>query len=224
MRGLATDQFQDFVANSDDFNLWKPSDEDVIWFKQQCWPYMEGLWDMENPQEVEIIETEMDIEIDMGGFPFKGIVDRVERIDGGLVVTDYKTGSAPLKRYMGAKLAQVVLYSAVINQILNEKPSQARLMFLNDQVVATKPSTASMNRELKAMEKTWEKIHWSLETDIFPTDPGPLCGWCPHVDICQDGQEEVKSRLAAGRLKETAPAREILGLGGYSPKGLNPDR
>lgn len=216
-RQTATEQLVTFSQENSDYTIWDPDDEQVKWFKQQAWSYIKSIWDIEDPADVEVVETEMDIETQMGSVPFRGIIDRVERINGELVISDYKTGKAPIRRFMAPKLAQVVLYAAVVNQTLTEAPKRARLLFLGDQVVSTTPSKASMNREVKALEKTWETIHWSLETDIFPTDPGPLCGWCPHVDICEDGQVEVKRRLAEGKLKPTAPAREILGLGGFTP-------
>lgn len=217
IRELATSQLVSFREESHNWALWDPNPEEITWFKQKCWPFITSIWDIEDPVQVDVVETEMDIQTEIGGVPFRGIIDRVEELNGELVVSDYKSGKPPLKRYTAPKLAQVILYSAVVEQELKRKPSAARLLFLGSEIISTTPTKASMNREVKALGATWDKIHWSLETEIFPTDPGPLCGWCPHVDICEDGQKEVKRRLSEGKLKKTAPAREVLGLGGYSP-------
>jgi hypothetical protein len=51
-----------------------------------------GLFDLEDPTQVEVHATEMRMDgIEVGGVPFKGFIDRLDELpDGGLGIVDYK--------------------------------------------------------------------------------------------------------------------------------------
>jgi hypothetical protein len=53
---------------------------------------MRGIWDIENPCEIEVHATELRLDgVEVGGVPFKGFIDRIDVLkDGGLAVRDYK--------------------------------------------------------------------------------------------------------------------------------------
>ncbi len=60
---------------------------------------------LENPAEVRPIGLELMLQADVGGVQLRGIIDRLELdADGGLVVTDYKTGKAPEIRFEQKRL------------------------------------------------------------------------------------------------------------------------
>jgi ATP-dependent helicase/DNAse subunit B len=57
--------------------------------------------------------------LDLGGFRLKGIVDRIDEGESGLVVIDYKTGHTPtLARFGAEKVLQVPLYAAAVQTLL----------------------------------------------------------------------------------------------------------
>lgn len=212
---LANSCYEEFVAEDSDMQLMLPemSEQDIRDFKHQAWDMILGIWDLEDPQEIEVISTEKDVEIIIDGVPFKGYIDRISRDKNGkLIISDYKSGKPPDNRYKGPKLAQVVLYSAAINELMQERPHKAELLYLGNKTLSIKPTEKLMEAEVGRFKQTWDDIHKSLETETFEVRTGPLCAWCPHVDICPAGQEEVMVRWKKGRVREDAPALAILGI------------
>ena len=53
----------------------------------RAWKAIEGLWALEDPKTVDVRATEQDIQVDLGGVPFRGIVDRLGEEGDGLIVT-----------------------------------------------------------------------------------------------------------------------------------------
>ena len=63
----------------------------------------------------EVIATEETLEADLAGLPLRLRVDRVDRIEGGLVVLDYKTGRATTSQWRGSRpdAPQLPLYAVL---------------------------------------------------------------------------------------------------------------
>lgn len=181
-------------------------------FKWRSWTAIENLWQIENPDEVEVQAVESKIQATVGGVPFYGIVDRLDLEPDGLVVTDYKTGKVPRPGDLPKSLDQVLLYAAAVEDHSGELPIRARLYFLGSGVHETKVTKASLEKAVGKFAKSWTSINQACNTDDFPTDVGPLCGWCNFVADCAEGTAEVQARASRGRLREDAPARTLLGL------------
>ena len=86
---------------------------------------------MEDPTAIREIGIELRLEAQVGSLALRGIIDRLELdADGGLVVTDYKTGRAPGLKYEQGRLAGVHFYSFLCEEVLGRRPSAIRLMYL----------------------------------------------------------------------------------------------
>jgi len=170
--------------------------EGVRGFKWKSWKAIANLWNLESPGDVEVRATEQNVQATLAGVPFRGIVDRLDVVDEELVVTDYKSGNAPSKRYQQQRLPQVLLYAAAIAESTNERPARARLLFLGDRRLELSVDVTEdrLGEVTGALADTWAKINDACAADDFPTKTGPLCGWCPYLDICADGQAEVIRR------------------------------
>ena len=61
----------------------------------------------------EVVQREQRVSIDLGGLRINGQVDRVDRVPGGLVIIDYKTGEAGARNWHGERPAepQMPLYA-----------------------------------------------------------------------------------------------------------------
>lgn len=175
-------------------------------FKWTAWRAIEGLWDLEDPTTVDIVATETEVSVEIGGVPFVGYIDRVEEGADGLVVSDYKSGRAPGRKFSESRLEQVLLYAAALTEIHGTLPARARLMYLGqriDEATVTAETIAEVTRRLT---ETWEELLERSATGDFPPQPGPLCGWCAFVRHCPEGLAEVERRHLAGSLKPDAPA------------------
>jgi len=176
-------------------------------FRWKAWQAIEGLWALEDPKDVEVRATEHDVEADLGGVPFRGIVDRLDEEGDGLVVTDYKSGKAPSARFRRGRLDQVLLYAAAVEQATGEMPVHARLLYLGQRPVGIKVTREEIDGVVDKLAGTWAAINTACATDEFEPRTGPLCGWCPYVDRCPEGTKEIAKRQA----KKDADAAAMRG-------------
>ena len=182
-------------------------------FRWYGWLAVEAVFDMmglESPDQVEVHATEQRVTAIIGGVPFLGIVDRLDRAADGLVVTDYKSGRAPSTRFREDKLDQVLLYAAAIGETEGEAPVRARLVYLGSTVVETDATPERVGEAVERLRGTWDALQVAADTDEFAPKPGPLCGWCPHVATCAEGRAEVNRRNDEGRMRQDAPALALI--------------
>jgi len=179
-------------------------------FKWKAWKAIERLWLLELPEDVEVEATEQDVKADLRGVPFRGIVDRLDVEGGEFVVTDYKSGNAPSSRYQESRLSQVLLYAAAIAESTGRVPTRARLLYLGEKYreVSVEVTPERLDEVTTGLSDTWDAIGHACEIDHFPVDTGPLCGWCPYLGMCDEGQQAVIARsgsLPAGVVPASAP-------------------
>lgn len=175
-------------------------------FRWKGWLAVEGLWTIEDPGTVDVESTELDIETDIDGVPFRGIVDRIDHGHAGPVISDYKSGRAPSARYAADRLTQVLLYAAAVHASTGVLPSEARLLYLGQKIVhiaVTHDNIEAASAELRA---TWESLNAACDRGEFAATTGPLCGWCPFAEHCPEGRAEIQSRVTEGRMRLDAPA------------------
>ncbi len=194
-REIARQEWPDVEADPDFMALELDSDA-ARGFRWKAWNAVENLWKLEPPADVEVRSTEQNVKAVLAGVPFRGIVDRLDVETDGLVVTDYKSGNAPAERYRSKRLPQVLLYAAAIAESTGEQPVRARLFFLGQKhlEVSADVTPKSLDRVTESLVGTWDSIGRSCAEDDFPTKTGPLCGWCPYLDMCGEGQGEVIRR------------------------------
>ena len=192
---IARDEWPDVEAD-DDYLALGYDEAQGKQFRWKAWKAIEGLWALEDPKAVEVRATEQDIEADLGGVPFRGIVDRLDEEGDGLIVTDYKSGKAPSPRYRRGRLDQVLLYAAAVKEATGEMPVHARLLYLGQRPVGIKVTQDELDGVVAKLSDTWTAINTACDTDEFEPRTGPLCGWCPYVDRCPEGTKEVAKRQA----------------------------
>jgi putative RecB family exonuclease len=167
-------------------------------FKWQAWRAIEGLWHVEDPRSVEVRATEQRVEVEVGGVPFVGVVDRLESGTDGVVVTDYKSGRPPAPHRADEKLDQVLLYAAAVAAATGERPVRARLLYLGAVVIEVDATPDAVERAVARLVATWQGVEQARRSDTFPARPGPLCGWCPFLQDCAEGRDELRARARAG--------------------------
>ena len=196
----------------DEFGALDLDDQELREFRWKVWRSIEGLWSLEDPSQVVVEATERRVTADLAGVPFIGYVDRLDRSEDGLTVTDYKTGRPPRAPDRPRSLGQVLLYAAAVENETGERPSRARLLYLGNEVLETDVSADLLRAETGRLADSWSRLERDCAEGEFATRPGPLCGWCPFVTRCPDGEQEVRFRIGAGRMRDDAPARKALGI------------
>jgi RecB family exonuclease len=98
-RGLATAAQLLERLELDHPELEAPSDPELLarW-RSEVQTRVVGLWDVERPDEIEVLGREVKVTVDLNGIPFNGFIDRVHRVGDGLCVTDFKGGTGAPKR------------------------------------------------------------------------------------------------------------------------------
>jgi len=140
---------------------------------------------IEDPTRLEPLARELDMTQAVGHMTIRGILDRMEETDEGLVITDYKTGKAPSERYAMNAFFALKIYALLIRIREGRTPDALKLMYLAGPTVYTIPVTDlqldAMQRQLEAL---WTAIERAIETSRFPTRTGVLCDWCAYRGIC----------------------------------------
>jgi putative RecB family exonuclease len=208
-KALARDEWPAFVLDEPDYEELQLDDAGARAFRWQAWLAIVGLWQLEDPAAVEVVATEQKIHADLGPVPFVGIVDRVERLEGKLVVADYKSGTLPRPRFRGDKIQQVMLYAAALAESTGELPDRARLLYLGQRTIDVRVTERRVEDAVGELGEVWGQIGQACETDEFAPRPTVLCGWCPYLSACPKGRAEVERRRAAGTLPAHAPAADV---------------
>ncbi|HSL81710.1 MAG TPA: PD-(D/E)XK nuclease family protein [Thermoanaerobaculia bacterium] len=144
-----------------------------------------NYFSVEDPSTIEPLDRELDLLEDLDGITIRGILDRMEEVEGRLVITDYKTGRAPPEQYALPAFFALKIYALLIRNRTGRAPDAVRLVYLNGPTVYELPvhegQLDAMDRQLRAL---WAAIEKALEEDRFPPRPGKLCDWCSFQDIC----------------------------------------
>lgn len=228
-RTIARDVWPE-TADDPDFQALGLDDDAQRRFRWLAWTAIEGLWQLEDPAAVLVEATEARIDTMLGDVPFRGVVDRLDRLaadadstsgaesstrqpgTGALVVSDYKSGRAPSEQFAGGRLEQVLLYAAAVEASTGERPEHARLLYLGQRIIETPVTDELVERSVSDLSDTWEHMIADVDSEVYEPTPGPLCGWCPYADQCPEGLAELTNRRASGRIRESAPALRFLEL------------
>jgi putative RecB family exonuclease len=141
---------------------------------------------LEDPNTVRSIGIEVLLDADLDGLQLRGILDRLDRTEGGdLVVVDYKTGRAPGLRYERSRLTGVHLYALLCQRALGTVPVEVRLLHLREplMIVAT-PSEQSIRGQQQRTLAVWQAIERACDQVDFRPRPSALCSYCSFQAFC----------------------------------------
>jgi putative RecB family exonuclease len=166
-----------------------------------------NYFELEDPNAVRVMGTELLLSVQVGSLTLRGIIDRLELDDdGGLVVTDYKTGRAPGLAYEQSRLGGVHFYAFLCEQVFGVRPARVQLLHLREPLtISTVPSEQSIRGLRQRTAAVWEAVERACERDDFRPKPGPLCDFCAFHAYCPvwGGDPalavEVAAAIAAGR-------------------------
>ncbi|MDP8958704.1 MAG: PD-(D/E)XK nuclease family protein [Actinomycetota bacterium] len=175
--------------------LFQTVDEERAWGLESL-KLLANYFSLEDPQHVEPRGRELEMLEEMEGITIRGILDRLEELPGGdLVITDYKTGSAPPERYALPAFFALKIYALLIRRREGRTPVELRLLYLNGPTMyrlsIDDHQLDAMQRQLQAL---WKAINRAIERQDFPPRPSRLCDWCAFRSECPawaDQQEEL---------------------------------
>ena len=123
---------------------------------------------------------EMPFNLKIGGYTLYGVIDRIDEMDGGVAIIDYKTGQSKDKLDLDAK-EQLLIYQIAAQEVLHLKPKKLAYYYLDDGKVAAFLGSENDLENQKA--KIIEEIEKIKNSEFEPT-PGWQCQYCDFKDIC----------------------------------------
>ena len=163
-----------------------PDAEEYRMFRWKAWWCIENLWKIENPEEVEPDGLEYELNGEVSGVNLKGFIDRFTMDeDGGVVISDYKTGKVPRAEYVDERFRQLRIYGTLVNALGIGQTSSLELLYLKDGVKFEVPfgeeDIVDINKYVRDVKDDVDK---ACATGDFPPQKSVLCGWCSYKGIC----------------------------------------
>lgn len=178
----ATDAFR----HEPDFLGLELDDDSEAAFLAEATALVHRYFELEDPTTVRPVGLEVMLEAQVGGIHLRGIIDRLELDhDGGLVVTDYKTGRAPSVQAEQARLGGVHFYAFLCEQFFGVRPARIQLLHLAEPVaIVTVPSEQSTRGLARKLEAIWAAVELACQDEDFRPRPSRHCDWCDFHAYC----------------------------------------
>ena len=143
-------------------------------------------FELEDPDTVRVIGTELMLEANLGTLKLRGIIDRLELDDDGeLVVTDFKTGRAPGVNFEQGRLGGVHFYAFLCEQVFGRRPARVQLLYLADPIaIVATPSDQSIRGLQQRTSAIWTAVERACEREDFRPKPSGLCNYCNYKAYC----------------------------------------
>lgn len=170
---------------------------------------LERYFTLEDPRQVRSVGLELALAALVDGVELRGIIDRLDLLGTGeLVVVDYKTGRSPSAERARSRLAGVLAYAFLCEQVLGTRPTEVRLMYLRDQVVLVeRPNEQSMRGLRQRARAVWAAIERACCDEDFRPSPSPLCRHCAFQAYCPAFGGTVPDAAAAAVTAARIPRR-----------------
>lgn len=154
-------------------------------FRWNAWWCVENLWRVENPQEINPLGIEHEVNGYLGDARVKGFIDRYETKDDGTIrISDYKTGKTPAKSWVSDKFVQLRIYAALMGLEVSNV-TELKLLYLKDGVAFSFDVTnESINEITQYVQETYDMVQKSCTTGEFAFKRSRLCDYCAYKSIC----------------------------------------
>jgi RecB family exonuclease len=136
-----------------------------------------------------------------------GRVDRLDEVDGALVIIDYKTGRTGLGPDDARSSRALALYAFAAGRMFRRPCSRVELHHLPTGTLAAHEHTEeSIARHVRRAEQTAadavaaeKSLRAGTDPDAaFPANPGAICGWCDFRRSCPAGAARAGHESWAG--------------------------
>lgn len=156
-----------------------------------------NYFQLEDPRTVTPIGVELKLEVALGDVTLRGIIDRLDLLDGELVVTDYKTGRSPSDNHARSRMEGVHVYSLMCERFFGRRPVRVQLLHLAEPVaVVAEPSEQSARALERKLGAVWAAVESACEHDDFRPRRSALCDWCAFRRWCPSfGGDPDRARI-----------------------------
>jgi putative RecB family exonuclease len=175
------------LASDRDFEGLELTDDEWDMFHADAAVLVQKYFELEDPRSVNAIGLELFVRAELpDGTQLRGIIDRLELDDDGeLVITDYKTGSAPGEGWEQRSLAGVHVYSLLCERVFGRRPARVQLLYLSrpERIVAHSSDQMTRGVEVKSAA-VMRAIRTACEREDFRPRTSALCNFCSFREFC----------------------------------------
>ncbi len=118
----------------------------------------------------------------IAGIPLIGSIDRVDEVEDGVEIIDYKTGKVKDKNAVD-KDDQLTIYALAARDALDLKPSTLALYFLSGN---KRIETTRTPEELSEKREELRDVVERIKASKFEPKVGYLCQWCDYKHLCPE--------------------------------------
>ena len=129
----------------------------------------------------EPVFLEKNFSFKIGGETLKGAIDRVDRVEGGFEVIDYKTG-APKEKLDWQDKRQLILYQLFLEEVLQMKVLSLKYYYVENASILEFLPTEKEKDKLKA--EVIKQIT-AIKSRNFSPKPSMMCQFCDFNKICE---------------------------------------
>jgi putative RecB family exonuclease len=195
------------IAADPEFAQLELSDEEWAAFYTDAEKLVRRYFEMEDPTVVQVLGLELRVAAETSdGVTIRGVIDRLELDeDGELVVTDYKTGSAPSEGWEQKSLAGVHVYSLLCERMFGRRPSRVQLLYLSKpERIVTCPNDQSLRGVEVKSGAVMKAVRIACARDDFRPRPSALCSFCSFQEFCPEfgGKPELAKPTLVARQSE----------------------
>jgi len=118
-----------------------------------------------------------------GEYTIKGVIDRIDSLEGGIEIIDYKTGQGRTKETLKAEdKEQLLIYQLAAEQVFKEKVKNLSFYYIESGNIV---SFLCTEKDLENIRKKIIRIIREIKKGKFPPKPGQICKWCDFRNICE---------------------------------------
>jgi RecB family exonuclease len=136
-----------------------------------------------------VLEAEKAFVVKIAGVRVKGRIDRVDQLDGGIRVLDFKTGKAFTQEKANASV-QLGIYALAARELWGAVPKELVIYNLEDNSEVSSKRSA---HALGALEEKVTAIAGGIAAGEFPEKPGFHCRWCDFRNVCPAQEQRLYS-------------------------------
>ncbi len=164
---------------------WYDSDEQKAEYKENGRKSLRTFYKKVIDEQPQPIYLEKGFTLKIDDVAVKGRIDRIDSIDGGWEIIDYKTGGAKtLKDLAWDDKRQLVLYALAVAQCFPDAPTKIKLTYYYLEDNSTVSFAADEADKARLIEDVTEFMQAIQVSDFAPTPSQHTCKYCDFKDIC----------------------------------------
>ncbi len=169
-----------------------------------------------NDFKIVDIESRFSVDLEHEGeiHLISGIIDRIDKIEDGYEIIDYKTANKlPAQIHVEDNLQLLIYLLAFLKRYpqLDKNPEKIKLSlyFLKHD---TKLSTTKTLSQLKKEKEKIFNLFNEIKNSNFEPTTSPLCDWCDYQEICPMWKHKFKKEISATDEEKNSIIRKYLEL------------